>query len=127
VNELVLSDADTGDVVASNISRVLWCGQGSPYPTPPGGPWVSEKAERAKFGGKCLYIKSDRENEVFFHKAQKKSYGCVIVNPTDDGLHFFNVVYDNVPVFYQHVIDDRPESHKTAFPIDYESMTEKIV
>lgn len=123
INTHVLID-DSDRVVREYTSIVHWQGRGSPFPTPPGGPWSVEMTYRTHLGGTCLYVKTDRESEVFVHLAAQKSYGCLIVNPTEEGKAFFELILQNAPGLqvWHEVSDIRSEEEKIAFPIDYSRM-----
>ena len=120
-NTLTLID-DQGDIVDSNVSSVLWCGKGSPFPTPPGGPWKADYIPNHSRFGKCFFVHSDRESEIFVHFAQKKSYGCFIVNPYQSGIAFMEELIkhrDGLKVVQLPPIDSRSDAAKAANPIDY--------
>lgn len=123
-NTLTLID-DRGDIVDSNVSSVLWCGKGSPFPTPPGGPWKADYIHDHGRFGECFYVHSDRESEIFVHFAQKKSYGCFIVNPYRSGIAFMEELIkhsDGLKVVQLPPIDIRSDEAKAANPIDYNSI-----
>lgn len=120
-NTLTLID-DRGDIVDSNVSSVLWCGKGSPFPTPPGGPWKADYIHNHGRFGECFYVRSDREGEIFVHFAQKKSYGCLIINPTPAGTAFMEKLIAHragLQVVQLPPIDSRSDEAKAANPIDY--------
>jgi hypothetical protein len=127
-NLLVLVDG-RGNEIDRNLSKVLWCGSGSPYPTPPGGPWSTKYvASHARFG-RCFQVNSDRESEIFIHHAAKKSYGCFIINPTTAGGLFMERLIDNkdgLMVVQHQVVDNRSAAEQTANPIDYSKMKNYI-
>ncbi len=128
-NMLVLKEPD-GKVIDSNTSDVLWTGSGSPYPTPPGGPWIATYIPTHPKFRRCFFVHSDRESEIFVHFAKRKSYGCFIVNPTTAGQLFFKelVKYrDDLTVIQHAVIDNRADAEKADNPIDYSKMTKKIL
>ena len=123
INTLTLIDDDDSEI-AQNVSTVLWCGKGSPFPTPPGGPWRADYMKHSKFG-ECFYVHSDRESEIFVHFAARKSYGCLIINPTPAGTAFMEKLIAHragLQVVQLPPIDSRSESDKAANPIDYDTM-----
>lgn len=122
-NTHVLID-DDNRVIADYTSTVSWQGSGSPYPTPPGGPWECEYIENHPKFGRCLKVLSDREGDIFIHLAERKSFGCMIVNPTLQGNQLYARIMENAGgfVIFHEVSDDRSDEDKAAFPIDYKSM-----
>ena len=120
-NTLTLID-DRGGIVDSNVSSVLWCGKGSPFPTPPGGPWRTVyRSDHSRFG-KCFQVLSDKETEIFIHFAARKSYGCFIINPRDGGIAFMDKLIahrDGLMVVQLPPVDERSDADKAANPIDY--------
>jgi len=127
-NKLLLQE-DDGKYIVHHIARVLWCGSGSPFPTPPGGPWSVEFLKYHKRFKECFYVHSDRESEIFIHFAQKKSYGCVIINPNQEGENFFKelkLAKDKLTLIQQEPIDSRTFADMKENPIDYTKMIKKI-
>lgn len=120
INTLTLIDDDDAEI-ARNVSTVLWCGSGSPFPTPPGGPWRADYMKHSKFG-ECFYVHSDRESEIFVHFAARKSYGCLIINPTPAGTEFMEKLIAHragLQVVQLPPIDSRSDEAKAENPIDY--------
>jgi len=123
-NKLTLME-DDGKVLESNIANVLWCGSGTPFPTPPGGPWVADYLPNHSRFGRCFFVHSDMETEIFIHFAQKKSYGCLIINPTDEGKKFMRLLIDNrsgLRVIQLPIADERSAQDKARNPIDYKKI-----
>jgi hypothetical protein len=129
INTLSLYD-ENGDMLAEHIAQVVWIGRGSPYPTPPGGPWetifvdAGNKEFRKAYQnfGRCFFVHSDMETEIFIHFAKKQSMGCLIINPTLDGKRFMETLIkhkDGLEVQQLEVIDSRSESSQAANQIDY--------
>lgn len=115
---------DDGAEIARNVSQVIWCGKGSPFPTPPGGPWKADFMKHSKFGD-CFYVHSDRESGIFIHYAARKSYGCLIINPTPAGTAFMAKLIahrDGLRVVQLPPIDSRSDSDRAANPVDYEKI-----
>lgn len=113
-----------GQEIAICTHDVLWCGSGSPWPTPPGGPWsVQYISVHPKFG-ECFKVNSDREGDIFIHFAKKLSYGCFILPPNAEGRNFMQslIAHQDGLTVSQTVIDSRSDGAKTAFPIDYDNM-----
>jgi hypothetical protein len=121
INILTLYD-EYGDMIAEHVANVSWIGSGSPYPTPPGGPWTADYIPDHKRFGQCFFVHSDMETEIFIHFAKKQSMGCLIINPTLDGKRFMETLIkhkDGLEVQQLEVIDSRSDSSKAANPIDY--------
>lgn len=121
INTLTLIDDDDAEI-ARNVSTVLWCGSGSPFPTPPGGPWRADYIPDHGRFGECFYVRSDRESEIFVHFAARKSYGCLIINPTPAGTAFMEKLIAHragLQVVQLPPIDSRSDEAKAANPIDY--------
>jgi hypothetical protein len=121
INTLSLYD-DNGDLLAEHVAQVMWIGRGSPYPTPHGGPWKADYIDNHPRFGKCFFVRSDMETEIFIHFAKKQSMGCLIINPTLDGKRFMEALIkhgDGLEVQQLEVVDSRNESSKAANPIDY--------
>ena len=117
---IILKDGD--EEIARHLADVLWAGSGSPFPTPPGGPWKVTYVPNHKKFGKCFFVKSDKETEIFIHYAKKLSYGCFIVNPTVSGNLFMETLVDNrdgLTLVHHPVLDHRKQEEKNEFPIDY--------
>lgn len=128
-NLLVLND-EHGNEINRNISDVLWMGKGSPFPTPPGGPWKAEYVPAHPRFGQCFFVRSDRETDIFIHYAARKSYGCLIINPTPAGRLFMQSLIehrDGLVVVQHNPVDNRSDKDRAANPIDYTKMTKKIV
>lgn len=123
INILELFDGD--EIVDTFTSQVLWCGSGSPFPTPPGGPWATKYMKDHSRFGKCFFVYSDMESEIFIHFAAKKSYGCFIINPSERGKEFMANLIENrdgLKVIHNDVIDSRTQLAKDANPIDYDKI-----
>ena len=121
IETLVLSQ--DGTVIASCQNDVLWEGRGSPYPTPPGGPWETDYIPNHPKFGRCFYVHSTREADIFIHMAKRKSYGCFIVNPGN--AHFLELCIDyrdGLVAEQADVKDMRADAEKAALPIDYDRM-----
>jgi hypothetical protein len=120
---------DDGKVVATYTANVRWQGKGSPYPTPPGGPWKMRFVKgHPKFGDSWI-IDTDRESDVMAHLAVMLSNGCFIFNKTPEGFAFFAElmkVKDELTAIQEQPIDVRNAIEKKAHPIDYATMTKKI-
>ena len=121
INTLSLYD-ENGDLLAEHVAQVVWIGRGSPYPTPPGGPWPADFIDNHPRFGKCFFVHSDMETEIFIHFAKKQSMGCLIINPTLDGKRFMETLIkhgDGLEVQQLDIIDSRSESSMAENPIDY--------
>jgi hypothetical protein len=128
LNMLVLKD-DDGSEINRHTGNVLWMGSGSPYPTPPGGPWETIYMPAHSKFGRCFYVKSSRESEIFIHFAREKSYGCLIINPTTLGELFMEDLIKNrvgLDVIIHEVIDNRTDADRAKNPIDYSKMKKWI-
>ena len=123
INILKLVD-DDGNDVAENTSKVLWAGSGSPYPTPPGGPWETKYFDHHPRFGKSFQVLTPLESDVMLHRANELSYGCFIVSPGSAGDEFFNLLVKNRAGLYvtQSVNDVRSVADMDANPIDYEKI-----
>lgn len=125
INYLELID-DDGESVAKHIhNNVLWCGSGSPYPTPAGGPWGTDYIANHKRFGQCFKVNSDMEGDIFVHFAKEKSYGCFVINPNGDGKKFMKSLVQfrkGLKVVNEKVIDNRSDEDKESNPIDYEKI-----
>jgi len=122
-NVLLLIDDD--NEIARYKSNVLWCGKGSPFPTPPGGPWSTDYVANHPRLGKCFFVHSDMESEIFIHFAAKKSYGCFIINPTVEGNEFMEKLIEHqngLKVVQLQPVDNRRDAEKSANPIYYEKI-----
>lgn len=127
-NRLSLTDA-SGNEIDTHTADVLWAGSGSPFPTPPGGPWKTDYQPTHPKFRRCFFVHSDRETDIFIHFAQRKSYGCFIVNPGVAGQLFFDLLVKNregLEVIQHQIVDNRTDREKHANPIDYSKMTKKI-
>jgi hypothetical protein len=124
INALSLID-DNGTEIASKVSGVLWCGKGSPFPTPPGGPWRTVyRSDHSRFG-RCFQVLSDKESEIFIHFADRKSYGCFIVNRGSTGVAFMDKLIahrDGLQVVQLPPVDERSDADKATNPIDYSTI-----
>lgn len=119
-NTFLLFD-DTGtlqDVYTHD--NVLWTGKGSPFPTPPGGPWRAVRTFTRKLGD-CFLVDTPFESEVFIHLAHRISYGCFIIKPTEAGITFLKVLLMNPTLQVTHLPleDVRSLEEKKENPIDY--------
>ena len=118
-----------GEVVAIvDHSHVLWCGEGSPYPTPPGGPWTTAYISAHPKFGQCFRVNSDREGDVFIHFGSK-SYGCFMLPKNDDGKAFLLKLIEHragLVVVQNEVEDARSDEEIDKNPIDYSKMTKFI-
>jgi len=124
VNLLQVFD-DDGNMVGSNLSRVWWIGKGSPYPTPPGGPWRTTYIDKHHKFGKCWIIHTDMERDVMLHHANEQSMGCVIVNNDVDDNKFYSMLLDHrhdLAVLVCPPVDSRSDADKDANPIDYDKI-----
>jgi hypothetical protein len=120
---------DDGKVLDSYIASVRWQGKGSPYPTPPGGPWKMRFVKGHKTFGDSWIIDTNREDDVMAHLAILLSNGCFIFNKDTKGMAFYNLLmqYKDKLVAIQQAPDDaRTDAEKKEHPIDYASMTKKI-
>lgn len=136
-NKLTLID-DSGKWIDDIVCDVLWCGKGSPYPTPPGGPWDTvyvdgtDKQYKVAFKnfGYCFFVKSSRESDVLVHRG-KKSKGCFMIEKnTTKGDVFFAYLIENragLQVINHMPVDNRSEADKKSHPVDYNKMIKKIV
>lgn len=120
---------DDGKVVATHVAIVRWQGKGSPYPTPPGGPWKMRFVKaHPKFGDSWI-IDTNRESDVMAHFALLLSNGCFIFNKNESGKAFFAELMkykDNLVAVQMEPVDERSDADKNEFPIDYAKMTKKI-
>ena len=121
-NTLVLVN-DKGGLVIQNISRVLWAGSGSPYPTPPGMTWETEYIPKHPRFGKCFFVKTPKESEVFIHRGEL-SFGCFVVNRNQLGDIFFSklIEYREGLLVSNSVNDARSAEDMKANPIDYDKI-----
>ncbi len=121
---------DDGKVVATYTANVRWQGKGSPYPTPPGGPWKMRFVKaHPKFGDSWI-IDTDREGDVMAHLAVMLSNGCFIFNKTPEGFAFFAELMkykDQLTAIQMEPYDERSDADKNEFQINYAKMTKKIV
>lgn len=117
-----------GTQIASCDNEVLWKGSGSPYPTPPGGPWKTKFiGDHAKFK-ECWKVNSTRESDIFIHFGSE-SYGCYMIPRTEEGREFFAAMMqyrDDITVVQHEIVDDRNSRDKEVNPIDYTAMTRYI-
>ena len=131
-NTLVLVN-DKGGLVIQNISKALWAGSGSPYPTPPGGDWktryIDEKETDKNYKkvfanlGRCFAVFTPKESGVYIHRGEL-SMGCFMVNKNQLGDIFFKklIEYRAGLLVSNQVNDMRSEAEMAANPIDYEKI-----
>ena len=127
-NRLTLMD-ESENQIDTYTADVLWSGSGSPYPTPPGGPWPTSFLPAHSRFGRCFFVHSDRESEIFIHFAQKKSYGCFIIKPDTLGRIFMDILIknkDDLKVIHHNPVDNRSDKEKDENVIDYLKMINKI-
>ena len=120
---------DDGKVIATHTANVQWRGKGSPYPTPPGGPWKMRFVkDHPKFGDSWI-IDTNREADVMAHFAKLWSMGCFIFNPNTEGRVLYDEMMkarDKLTAIQMDPVDERSAADKNEFPIDYAKMTRKI-
>lgn len=128
INKYLLTE-DDGKVITSHTANVRWQGKGSPYPTPPGGPWKMRFVrDHPKFGDSWI-VESDREGDVMVHFAKLLSNGCLIINPTEEGKNLFAEMLAEkygLSAIQMDPYDERSDADKSEFPINYSKMTRKI-
>lgn len=135
INELRFLD-DNEMILDTHIhSDVLWTGKGSPYPTPPGGPWKTDPVtDGKKYSamykkvGKCFYVASTREEGTFIHLAMRVSMGCFLVDPKTSA-NFWALLWQYAGQFdteQREVLDLRSDAERRTNPIDYSKMIKKI-
>ena len=123
-NLLILMD-DRENEIDRHTADVLWCGSGSPFPTPPGGPWRADYMPSHSRFGQCFYVHSDMETEIFIHFAARKSYGCLIINPNPNGKTFMDILINRsvgLKVINNMPVDNRSDADKKSNPIDYKKI-----
>jgi len=120
---------DDGKVIAKHTANVRWQGKGSPYPTPPGGPWKMRFVSgHPKFGDSWI-IDTNREGDVMCHYAKLLSNGCFILNPNPEGQALYAELLkakDSLTAYQAEPVDERSAADKNEFPIEYSKMTKKI-
>ena len=133
--------SDNGKVLKQYKDDVTWKGRGSPFPTPPGGPWKATYIEDHDRFGETFKIESTREGDIFSHLAKKsglytlkeggtlKSNGCFVMDKeSKDGREFNKVLLEKQKglTVVVHVKDERSPKEIDDNPIDYSKLKEKL-
>lgn len=119
-NKYWLTEND-GKELCRHIAKVRWEGKGSPYPTPPGFFKMRFVKNHSKFGDSWI-VDSDKESDVMVHFANLKSYGCLIINPTEEGKKLYEEMLKHKDELWANQlepIDMRSEEEKKELTIDY--------